>query len=86
MADYAVIMAGGSGTRFWPASREARPKQLLALGGATGESLLAATVKRLHPLVPKERVFVVTAARLADATYAALPEVPRENILGLVVP
>lgn len=81
MADYAVIMAGGSGTRFWPASREARPKQLLALGGATGESLLAATVKRLHPLVPKPRVFVVTAARLADATYAALPEVPRENIL-----
>jgi len=81
MADYAVIMAGGAGTRFWPASREARPKQLLSLAGQPGETLLAATVKRLAPLVPPERVYVVTAERLAEATRAALPAVPAENVL-----
>ena len=81
MADYAVIMAGGAGTRFWPASREARPKQLLPLAGGSGESLLAATVKRLAPLVPAERVYVVTAERLAEATLAALPDVPASQIL-----
>ncbi len=84
MADYAVIMAGGAGTRFWPASREARPKQLLALagGGETGgESLLAATVKRLAPLVPPERIYVVTAERLAQATLDALPGIPPAQIL-----
>ena len=43
---YAVIMAGGAGTRFWPASRELRPKQILALAGNDDESLLAATVRR----------------------------------------
>lgn len=81
MADYAVIMAGGAGTRFWPASREARPKQLLALAGQGGDTLLAATVKRLSPLVPPERVYVVTAERLAEATLAAIPNVPPENVL-----
>lgn len=81
MADYAVIMAGGAGTRFWPASRESRPKQLLSLAGKPGETLLAATVARLQPLVPPERVYVVTAERLAEATLAAIPSVPRENVL-----
>jgi len=80
MADYAVIMAGGAGTRFWPASREARPKQLLSLAGRT-DTLLAATVKRLEPLVPPERVFVVTAERLSEATMAAIPNVPKDHIL-----
>ena len=80
---YAVIMAGGAGTRFWPASRAARPKQLLALTSAEagGETLLAATVRRLHPLVPVERVFVVTGEHLADATARAVPGVPPEQIL-----
>lgn len=80
MADYAVIMAGGAGTRFWPASREARPKQLLALG-KTDETLLASTVKRLAPLVPPDRVYVVTAERLSDATLAAIPDVSKDHIL-----
>lgn len=78
---YAVIMAGGSGTRFWPASREMRPKQLLALSG--GEmSLLAATVQRIAPLVGAERVLVVTAGRLLEETRAAVPELLPEHILG----
>ncbi len=77
---YAVIMAGGSGTRFWPASREMRPKQLLSLGGGE-ETLLAATVRRLSPLVPPQNVFVVTAKRLAEKTGEALPGVPESQIL-----
>ncbi len=82
---YAVIMAGGSGTRFWPASRRARPKQLLPLGdGET--SLLRATVDRIAPRVPTERVIVVTAAPLVDAVAEALPGLPAENILAEPAP
>ena len=78
---YAVIMAGGAGTRFWPASRALRPKQLLPLGGNAEESLLAATVRRLRPLVPESRVVIVTGEHLADATQRAVPGVPHAQIL-----
>lgn len=78
---YAVIMAGGSGTRFWPASRGSRPKQLLPLAGGD-LSLIAETVERIAPLVPSERVLVVTSELLADATAAELRMLPRENILA----
>ena len=78
---HAVILAGGSGTRFWPASRRLRPKQLLPLAGREGESLIAATVRRLDPIVPPERVWVATGPRIAEATATALPRVPRSQIL-----
>lgn len=78
---YAVIMAGGAGTRFWPASRSLRPKQLLPLAGGSDEPLLAATVRRLAPLVTADRVIVVTGEHLAEATAKAVPEVPRAQIL-----
>ena len=79
---YAVIMAGGSGTRFWPASRTRRPKQLLALTGKNdGETLLAATVRRLEPLVPADRVVVVTGEHLAEDTAAVVPYVLPAQIL-----
>ncbi|UJR80693.1 mannose-1-phosphate guanylyltransferase [Sandaracinus amylolyticus] len=78
---WAVIMAGGSGTRFWPLSRKAHPKQLLPLAGSDA-SLLAETVRRIAPIIPAERVVVVTAEHLADATRAALPNVPAENVLA----
>jgi mannose-1-phosphate guanylyltransferase len=78
---YAVIMAGGAGTRFWPASRSLRPKQLLPLAGGSEETLLAATVRRLAPLVTEERVVVVTGEHLAEATAKAVPGVPRSQIL-----
>jgi mannose-1-phosphate guanylyltransferase len=78
---YAVIMAGGAGTRFWPASRSLRPKQLLPLAGGAGETLLAATVRRLAPLITEDRVFIVTGEHLADATAKAVPGVPRAQIL-----
>ena len=79
---FAVIMAGGSGTRFWPASRLRRPKQLLPLAGKNdGETLLAATVRRLEPLVPAARVIVVTGEHLAEGTEQAVPYVPTNQIL-----
>lgn len=78
---YAVVMAGGAGTRFWPASRSLRPKQLLPLAGSENETLLAATVRRLDPLVPAERVVVVTGEHLAEATARAVPGIPGEQIL-----
>jgi mannose-1-phosphate guanylyltransferase len=78
---YAVIMAGGAGTRFWPASRALRPKQLLPLAGGSEETLLAATVRRLAPLVTPDRVIIVTGEHLAEATAKAVPDVPRAQIL-----
>lgn len=78
---YAVIMAGGAGTRFWPASRNQRPKQLLPLAGSSTETLLAATVRRLSPLVPVENVIVVTGEHLAVGTQKAVPGVPPAQIL-----
>jgi mannose-1-phosphate guanylyltransferase len=86
MAIHAVIMAGGAGTRFWPASRAKTPKQLLPLGKDPVEPLLAATVRRLAPRVPPERVVIATGAALLDATAAVLPKVPRQNLLAEPVP
>jgi mannose-1-phosphate guanylyltransferase len=77
---HAVIMAGGSGTRFWPESRADRPKQLLALVGS--RSLIEDTVDRLQGLVPPERTLVVTAARLEAAVKGQLPELPASQIIG----
>jgi len=76
---FGVIMAGGSGTRFWPLSRRRRPKQLLPLLG--GRSLLAATVERVLPLVGKQRTLVVTGADVADAVREDLPGLPVGNVL-----
>jgi mannose-1-phosphate guanylyltransferase len=75
----ALILAGGSGTRFWPLSRRRRPKQLLALEGE--DSLLRATVARLAPLVPPRAIWVCTTRELAAAVRAELPEVPPEQVL-----
>ncbi len=77
---HAVVMAGGSGTRFWPASRGARPKQFLPIGG--GLPLIAATHARLRGLVPDENVLVVTAESQAALVREALPMLPPENVLA----
>ena len=76
----ALILAGGSGTRFWPLSRRRRPKQLLALEGET--TLLRATLERLGPSVTPDDVWVVTTAALAPAVAEELPELPTEQILA----
>ena len=77
---YAVIMAGGRGERFWPRSRNARPKQLQKLLG--DRTMLGMTASRLQPLVPPERILVVTNRDYAGQIRSVLPEVPPENIIG----
>lgn len=78
---YAVIMAGGSGTRFWPLSRRVWPKQFLSLA-EQNESLLQATVRRIQGLVPNDRIFIVTSERHSEATRQQLPDLPPENVLA----
>jgi mannose-1-phosphate guanylyltransferase len=77
---HAVIMAGGSGTRFWPASRADRPKQLLDFG--LGQTLLQAAVRRLGNLVEPQQTLVITNQRLVKATCSNLPELPKANVIG----
>ena len=77
---HVVIMAGGSGTRFWPVSRQLRPKQLVAL--AADRPILRLTFERIAPLVPADRIWVVTTRDTADATRDLLPELPKDNVLA----
>lgn len=76
---YAVIMAGGKGTRFWPRSREKMPKHLLDIEG--DKSLIRETVERIRPLVPPERTLVVTGRSHAVELIRRLPEIPAENVI-----
>jgi mannose-1-phosphate guanylyltransferase len=76
---YAVIMAGGGGTRLWPVSRKERPKQLLPLLGQ--ETLFQSTVSRLRNLFPPERILVVTVEEQAREMKKQSPEIPEENYL-----
>jgi mannose-1-phosphate guanylyltransferase len=77
---WAVVLAGGVGSRFWPLSTAARPKQFLPLAGA--EPLILDAVRRVLPLVDAERVLIVTSQRLADAARATLPMIPPGNVLA----
>ncbi len=77
---YAVIMAGGAGKRLWPLSRLGRPKQLLPL--INGKCLLELAVERLAGLFENENILVITSAQYADQVAEALPQLPRENIIG----
>ena len=76
---YAVIMAGGSGTRFWPLSREAMPKQLLRIDG--GETLIQQTIARVSPLVPADRIYIVTNKNHAEQIRFQVPEIRKENYI-----
>ncbi|MCJ7838311.1 MAG: mannose-1-phosphate guanylyltransferase, partial [Burkholderiales bacterium] len=76
---YALIMAGGGGTRLWPLSRNAHPKQMLKLFGE--RTMFQLSVDRLLPLLPPERIFVVTAAEQVDPLAAQYPELPRDNFI-----
>jgi len=78
--DYAVIMAGGIGSRFWPASRKEKPKQFLDVFG--DGTLIQNTVARLQGLIPPERCLIVTNERYVEQTQKQLPAVPDENILA----
>ena len=77
---YAVVMAGGSGTRLWPLSRRRTPKQLLPLTGET--SLLQQTVARIAPLLAATDIYVITGAGYVRQTVDQLPQLPEENVIG----
>jgi mannose-1-phosphate guanylyltransferase len=81
MERYGIIMAGGSGTRFWPVSRQRRPKQLLRLSRAD-KTMLQEAVDRIAPLIPPENVYVATALHLVDPIRAARTGIPDANVIG----
>lgn len=76
---HAVIMAGGSGTRFWPASRALRPKQFLPL--AHGKPLIQATIDRVAGLCARDQIWIVTNQKQARALLKLLPDFPKEQII-----
>ncbi len=75
-----VIMAGGAGTRFWPESRIARPKQLLALAGQ--RTMLEMTMDRLGTVAEQKNVWILTAAAIVDAVRTQVPQLPADHIIG----
>lgn len=77
---HALVLAGGRGERFWPLSRTGRAKQFLTLDGT--ETLLAATLRRLTPLVPADRQWIVTGADQIDLARESAPEHPVDRIVG----
>jgi len=80
MNRYGLILAGGRGTRFWPRSRKSRAKQVLSI---TGErTMIQATVDRLAPLLPPERIWILTNDLLRDEIIRQLPDVPANQILA----
>ena len=79
--NYCVIMSGGVGGRFWPISREKKPKQFVDFFG-TGRSLLQETFARFRKIIPADHIFVVTHLSYTEQTREQLPELPPENILS----
>ena len=77
---YALILAGGSGERFWPLSRRARPKQLLRL--VSEKTLLEETLARLEGFIPRERILILTNTEQESAVRKLLGNLPKENILA----
>lgn len=76
---YALIMAGGGGTRLWPLSRQARPKQMLRLIGE--ETMFQMSVRRLQPLLEPDHVYVITGQDQVDSLHRQAPEIPLENFI-----
>ena len=79
-SSYALILAGGSGTRFWPLSRQARPKQLISLFDDV--SLLQRAIKRLEALIPAENILILTNPAQEKEVRAQAPQLPEANIIA----
>lgn len=80
MKRIAIIMAGGSGERFWPVSRRLRPKQLLSL--TEDRMMLESAIERISPLVDREDVYIVTSKALQEPIRSAIPDFPRANVIA----
>ena len=76
---YHVILAGGSGSRFWPKSRENTPKQLLKILGE--ETMIRLTYNRLREIANSDKIFVVASAKLSKLIHNDIPEIPEENFI-----
>lgn len=77
---YAVILAGGSGERFWPMSTTRRPKQFLAI--PSGKPLICDAVERIEKLIPRKQIFIITRQDLAGMVRRVMPGFPAQNIIG----
>src|SRR5712671_4880605 len=79
--NYCVIMAGGIGSRFWPMSRNAQPKQFLDILG-TGKTLIQQTYQRFLKICPKENIYIVTNADYVETVLKQLPDLKPQQVLG----
>jgi mannose-1-phosphate guanylyltransferase len=79
---YTLVLAGGSGTRFWPASRKTRPKQVLGMGPDPSRSLIAHTLRRVEALCHPEQMLVATGESLIDVTREALPYLGESSFIA----
>jgi mannose-1-phosphate guanylyltransferase len=77
---YALIMAGGGGTRLWPLSRKNRPKQMLPL--VEERTMFQISIERLEPLLTPDRIFVITGTEHVERLSASVPQIPRENFIN----
>lgn len=77
---YALIMAGGAGSRLWPLSRRRRPKQWMRLFG--GKTLLRQAFERATAVFPPDSIHIITGESLIDLTAEEIPEIPRQNLIG----
>ncbi|HXK20169.1 MAG TPA: sugar phosphate nucleotidyltransferase [Polyangiaceae bacterium] len=79
---FTLVLAGGSGTRFWPASRKDRPKQVLGMGPDTSLPLIGHTLRRVAPLCPESQMIVATGEALVEVTRQALPQLGPESFIA----
>lgn len=79
--NYAIIMAGGIGSRFWPWSKTEKPKQFLDVLG-TGKTLIQQTYERINRICPRENILIITNALYANTIAEQITDIPRENILS----
>jgi mannose-1-phosphate guanylyltransferase len=79
---FTLVLAGGSGTRFWPASRKSRPKQVLGMGPDPSLPLIGHTLRRVAALCPEQQMIVATGESLVDVTREALPQLPSTSFIA----
>lgn len=80
MKRIAIIMAGGSGERFWPLSRKRKPKQLLSL--ESDNTMLEDSIERISRIIPPEDIYIITGSLIIESIRKTVPQIPPENIIG----